>query len=125
MFTKFSLMALAAGAALGLTLATAEAGPINKNIFKAHTTLHPIKLPAKPGPHFKGPMFHHHHAHVRAYFRPVYAGYPVVAGPRVVSAPVRACLSKEYTPEGAVLFRDNCTNEWAMNPPPAAPELTQ
>jgi hypothetical protein len=27
------------------------------------------------------------------------------------------CLTKTYTPEGAVLFRDVCTNEMAMNPP--------
>ncbi len=27
------------------------------------------------------------------------------------------CLTKEYTPEGAVVFKDVCTNEMAMNPP--------
>ena len=32
------------------------------------------------------------------------------------------CLSKEYTPEGAVLFKDRCTNEAAINPPPAPPQ---
>lgn len=30
------------------------------------------------------------------------------------------CLSKEYTPEGAVVFKDTCTNEMAMNPPDAS-----
>jgi hypothetical protein len=30
-------------------------------------------------------------------------------------------LSKEYTQEGAVLFKDNCTNEMAMNPPAESP----
>ncbi len=30
------------------------------------------------------------------------------------------CLSKEYTPEGAVLFKDRCTTEMAMNPPAVA-----
>ena len=34
------------------------------------------------------------------------------------------CLSKEYTQEGAVLFKDNCTNEMAMNPPAEAPAPT-
>ena len=29
------------------------------------------------------------------------------------------CLTKEYTPEGAVLFKDLCTNEAAINPPSA------
>jgi hypothetical protein len=33
-------------------------------------------------------------------------------------------LSKEYTPEGAVLFKDRCTSEMAMNPPAAAPQQT-
>jgi hypothetical protein len=27
------------------------------------------------------------------------------------------CLTKEYTPQGAVVFKDVCTNETAMNPP--------
>jgi hypothetical protein len=27
------------------------------------------------------------------------------------------CLAKEYTPQGAVVFKDVCTNEMAMNPP--------
>jgi hypothetical protein len=64
---------------------------------------------------------HHHHRHrhwhVR-WHRPVWYGYgysyaarPAVAGPCT-------CLSKEYTPEGSVLFKDRCTNEMAMNPPP-------
>ena len=65
---------------------------------------------------------HHHHRHHRHWYvrwhRPVWYGYgysyaarPAVAGPCT-------CLSKEYTPEGAVLFKDRCTNEMAMNPPP-------
>ena len=42
---------------------------------------------------------------------PAYAvARPAVAGPCT-------CLTKEYTPEGAVLFKDRCTNEMAMNPP--------
>jgi len=28
-----------------------------------------------------------------------------------------SCLTKEYTPEGAVVFKDLCTKEIAMNPP--------
>ena len=62
----------------------------------------------------------HPHWHVR-YHRPIWYGVrPVlhrlqrarcrVAGPCT-------CLSKEYTPDGAVLFKDRCTNEAAMNPP--------
>jgi hypothetical protein len=30
------------------------------------------------------------------------------------------CLVKEYLPNGAVLFRDVCTNESAVNPPAQA-----
>jgi hypothetical protein len=29
-----------------------------------------------------------------------------------------ACLSKENPQDGVVLFKDNCTGEWAMNPQP-------
>ena len=46
-----------------------------------------------------------------------------VARPEVVAGPC-TCLSKEYTPEGAVLFKDRCTNEAAMNPPAEAPQQT-
>ncbi len=42
------------------------------------------------------------------------------------------CLTKEYTPQGAVVFKDVCTNESAMNPPvdasstaEMAPQMTQ
>ena len=41
--------------------------------------------------------------------RPYYVARPV-AGPCT-------CLSKEYTPQGQVLFKDRCTNEAAINPP--------
>ena len=74
--------------------------------------------------------FRHHHHHWRWYgyrrnfwYAPAvtYADYsvarPAVAGPCT-------CLSKEYTPEGAVLFKDRCTNEMAMNPPAQAPQQT-
>jgi hypothetical protein len=46
-----------------------------------------------------------------------------VARPEIVAGPC-TCLSKEYTPEGAVLFKDRCTNEAAMNPPVQAPQQT-
>ena len=57
--------------------------------------------------------------------RPVVVSRPVVVGgpTYMVSRPVVSrpgpctCLSKEYTQEGAVLFKDNCTKEMAMNPP--------
>ena len=52
--------------------------------------------------------------------RSVYSAY----APRIVSPGPCTCLSKEYTPEGAVLFKDRCTNEAAMNPPAPAPQQT-
>jgi hypothetical protein len=45
--------------------------------------------------------------------RPVYvASRPVISRPGPCT-----CLTKEYTPQGAVVFKDRCTNEAAMNPP--------
>ena len=43
----------------------------------------------------------------------VYSAAPVVSTNRCT------CLTKEYTQEGAVLFKDICTNEAAINPPQA------
>ena len=62
---------------------------------------------------------YHPHWHVR-YHRPIWYGVrPVYTAysARGVTAGPCTCLSKEYTPEGAVLFKDRCTNEAAMNPP--------
>ena len=72
-----------------------------------------------------GHHHHHPHWHVR-YHRPIwygvrtvgYAGYTVA---RPVAGPC-TCLSKEYTPDGRVLFKDLCTNEAAINPPVIAPQ---
>ena len=52
---------------------------------------------------------------------------PVIAtgvATSVVSAPIANrcnCLTKEYTQEGAVVFKDLCTQEMAMNPPQTTP----
>jgi hypothetical protein len=56
------------------------------------------------------------HLHWRryGYVTPV---YPVVARPVASNC---TCLVKEYLPNGAVLFRDVCTNESAVNPPAQA-----
>jgi hypothetical protein len=67
---------------------------------------------------------HHPHWHVR-YHRPIWytgvgaVGYTV--GTTRVAGPC-TCLSKEYTPDGRVLFKDLCTNEAAINPPVIAPQ---
>jgi hypothetical protein len=41
-----------------------------------------------------------------------YAARPVISTPGPCT-----CLTKEYTPQGQVLFKDRCTNEAAINPP--------
>jgi len=71
----------------------------------------PILIP-RPHPH------HHPHWHWHFGWRPYYIA-PVAAGV-TYSAPTWnrcTCLTKDYTPEGAVVFKDVCTNEMAMNPP--------
>jgi hypothetical protein len=71
---------------------------------------------------------HHHrhpHWHVR-YHRPVWYGVRTVGytyGATRVAGPC-TCLSKEYTEDGRVLFKDLCTNEAAINPPVVAPQQT-
>jgi hypothetical protein len=78
---------------------------------------------------------HRPHFHWRYGWRRPYWVAPVVAtgvATGVVSAPTWnrcTCLTKEYTPEGAVVFKDLCTKEMAMNPPanvsPAAYDPSQ
>jgi hypothetical protein len=131
---KTSLLALAAVVALGTTALTSTSadakgfhgggkgfhGGMHRGGFHGH----------KHFGHGHG-HFHRHHRHVHwhghwrhrhiYYPRPViYAARPVVysAAP-VVSTNRCTCLTKEYTQEGAVLFKDICTNEAAINPPPA------
>jgi hypothetical protein len=61
---------------------------------------------------------HAHYWHFREhYVRPVAYVRPVVttAGPCT-------CLTKDYTPEGQVVFKDLCTKEIAMSPVEGAPE---
>ncbi|MGZ5842064.1 MAG: hypothetical protein ACXWJ8_09010 [Xanthobacteraceae bacterium] len=62
------------------------------------------------------------------YWRPAIGGAPMSSGspapgPAIAAAPAPsrpACLTKAYTPEGAVVFNDRCTQESAMTPPPGA-----
>jgi hypothetical protein len=71
---------------------------------------------------------HHHHHHWRWWGWRRHYWYPPVIATGVATGVVAAapsynrctCLTKEYTPEGAVLFKDVCTNEAAINPPAAA-----
>jgi hypothetical protein len=54
--------------------------------------------------------FHFRYAHDRLYVRPV--GYAV----RSVEPGPCTCLTKNYTPEGTVVFQDLCTKEMASAP---------
>jgi len=90
------------------------------------------------------PTFNHHHWHWPRYWwwrhtwrRPYWVA-PVIATGGVAAYAATTpstnrctCLTKEYTPQGQVVFKDVCTNEMAMNPPltasPAAyaPQMPQ
>ena len=94
---------------------------------------HPgFKHPGFKHPGFKHPDWkfgkHHHHWKWRYGFRRHYWVAPVVAtgiATRYVAQPTWnrcSCLTKEYTPEGVVVFKDLCTQEMAMNPPVSAPQ---
>jgi hypothetical protein len=77
------------------------------------------------------PGFNHHHWWWwRHTWRRPYWIAPVIATggvatyaattPTYASTPAPStctCLTKQYTPQGAVVFKDVCTNEMAMNPP--------
>ena len=81
------------------------------------------------GGHFRhgGHHLRHRHVHWHGHWRYRHYYYPRPVDVRrraavYAAAPVVnrcTCLTKEYTPEGAVLFKDICTNEAAINPPPA------
>ncbi len=131
MFRKSTLLAFAASAALGLamlspTIASAKGGHGGggHGMHGGHHGGHGGHF----RPHFRPHFGHHRHWHRRyvRWHRPIwYAPRPVVYSS--YSAPVAGpctCLSKEYTQEGAVLFKDRCTNEMAMNPPAQAPQQT-
>jgi hypothetical protein len=119
MLRKSTLLALAASAALGLAALSPTAASAHGGF--GH------------GGGFHGGGFHGgfhggygFHRYV-GWHRPIWYARPVVYAavrPVAVASPAPCtCLSKEYTPEGAVLFKDRCTNEAAMNPP-AQPQQT-
>ena len=133
MIRKSTLLAVAASAALGLAMLA----PTSASAMRGGGGMHGGGG-GMHGGHGGGGMHgghgggghvgHHHfhpHWHVR-YHRPIwygvrtvgYTGYTVA---RPVAGPC-TCLSKEYTPDGRVLFKDLCTNEAAVNPPVVAPQ---
>ena len=126
MFRKSTLLAVAASAALGL----AVLAPTSASAFGGHGGGHGMHGGGH-GMHGNGGHFrhvghfrhhrHHWHRHYVRWHRPIWYTTPVVYGiARPAVAGPCTCLTKEYTPEGAVLFKDRCTNEMAMNPPAEA-----
>ena len=132
MLRKSTILAVAATAALGFSMLSSSANAMGARGFGGGGFhgggFHGGGMGARfAGGSFRGrPQFHpgwHSHPHWHAHYwrRPIWYGYGVQTvdyAPRPVAGPC-TCLSKEYTPEGAVLFKDRCTNEMAMNPPPA------
>jgi hypothetical protein len=82
--------------------------------------LHVSNFRYRPWPTFNP---HHNHWHWRFAWRRNYWIAPVIGtGFAATYATTPAtnrctCLTKDYTPQGAVVFKDVCTNEMAMNPP--------
>lgn len=130
MFLKSTILALTAVAALGTTMLTTTTSADAAG-FHGHRGGHfrGVSHVGFRHPHWGGHRRWHGHHHYRHYRHVYYAPRPVVYAARPVvysAAPVVnrcTCLTKEYTPEGAVLFKDICTNEAAINPP-AAPQQT-
>ena len=143
MLRKSTMLALAAVAALGLAVSNANAKPGGPGIgnqmpgnggpgtIKPGTQIKPIgkpvgvNWPSFPKPKYPKPILRPIYTPI---VTPIYKPVPVVVSrPVYVAArPVSytpgpcTCLSKEYTQEGAVVFKDRCTAEMAINPPAVA-----
>ena len=129
MIKRSNLLAIAATAALGLAMLSATEASARGH--GGGGGMHGgggggMRIPGGHGGHPGGHWGHHHHHphwHVR-YHRPVWYGVRTVGytyGATRVAGPC-TCLSKEYTQDGRVLFKDLCTNEAAVNPPVVAPQ---
>jgi hypothetical protein len=131
MLRKSTMIALAAVAALGLAVGNANAFPQVKPMPIKPFPVKPIPIkpfpikpiPIKPIKPIVVPIWPKPKPGVivihRPYPTPVVVGGPTyIASRPVVSRPGPCtCLTKEYTPQGQVLFKDRCTNEAAINPP--------
>jgi hypothetical protein len=76
-----------------------------------------------PPSNFHRPHFHDHvrihRIYERGYVRPV--SYVRAVGVAPVAESFCNCLTKSYTPEGVVVFKDLCTKEMASAPVESAP----
>jgi hypothetical protein len=119
MFTRTTFLALASVAAFGAALITstssADAGGFGRRHF------------AKSFHHHGHFHRHHHYRHSYHYgYRPyIYGGgAAAIAAPAyAVAAPTaRTCLTKEYTADKLVVFKDLCTKEMVAAPLRGAPQ---
>jgi len=147
MFRKSTIVALAAVASLGVfAVSTSSASAFGRFVgaprasaarFSAARVVGPrfvyrpnfairraaiVKLYPPHPKHWNWWWWHHHHHHW-VWGAPIIAGGVTYAStPSYSSAPSSNncnCLTKQYTQDGAVVFKDLCTNEMAMNPPAA------
>jgi hypothetical protein len=113
MFKRLSLTTFAAAA----LLATAALSPAS-----AHGHGHPGHHPGHGHPgHFKGGYWAHWHQHHPDHYHWGHWGHwHEHPGYGTYTQPVAAtcnCLTKDYLPDGRVVFTDRCTNETAAEAP--------
>jgi hypothetical protein len=105
------ILALAAVATLaGTALVSGNANAMVLHRVGGNNPGHPVLHPGHPG-HFHYRHWARWHKHI--WVRPV--GY-VVRDAAVVQPGPCTCLTKNYTPEGMVVFQDLCTKEMASSP---------
>ncbi len=108
------LAAIATLASTALVSGSADAAIQRGN--GGHVNMRPPVHRLPPRIIVHGPRFHEHvRIYERGYIRPVGYVAPVVEG-------TCNCLTKGYTPEGTVVFKDLCTKEMASAPVEGAPE---
>jgi hypothetical protein len=115
------ILSLAAVATLaGAALISNNADAMVRSGRGSISVLRPIGQPSRPGNHWR---IHEHrhfvHWHNHIWVRPV--GYSV----RAVEPGPCTCLTKNYTPEGMVVFQDLCTKESASTPVAGSSDAAQ
>jgi hypothetical protein len=132
--TRTTVLALAALAALGAALVTtsAEARGLGGGFSRGGGASFNRVSFARPNLHgfHHRPHWHHHHRHHHHGYRPYVYGVSTaaVAAPAYAAAPMApsakpcTCLTKEYTADKLVVFKDLCTKEIAASPMGGAPQ---
>ena len=127
---RSSILALIAAAAVGIAVSTATASAGDRDHYRDYDYGHGYNwhkwLGDRDHDYDHGYDWHkwlgYRHYYDRDYDRPYYVApppvrpyvvHPVAADP----SPPANCLRKDYLQGGAVLFKDTCTGESAMNPP--------